>query len=267
MSWPSRSLDSVTTLASALPGVGLDEVLSEAALQTRIDRKYLLTPEQFDELGRRISGSFKVLDIDGRRVFGYESVYFDTPALDLFRAHRQGRRRRYKARVRTYLDSGACMFEVKLKGRRGETVKHRRPYDVADRWRLNEEASAFLSRLLHEQYGEIMPELEAALTTCYSRLTLVDLEGGARLTCDVDLVCSRGEERARGADMILVESKCSGSGGTADAALRQMGVRPISISKYCVAVALLHRNLAANKWNRTLRTHFGWERERETAAA
>ena len=260
MSWPSRSLDAVTTLASALPGVGLDEVLSEAALQTRIDRKYLLTPEQFTELGRRISGSFSVLDIDGRRVFGYESVYFDTPALDLFRAHRQGRRRRYKARVRTYLDSGACMFEVKLKGRRGETVKHRRPYDVEDRGRLNGEATELLSQLLRDEYGQAMPELEASVTTCYSRLTVVDLEGGARLTCDVDLVCSRGEDRAQGSDMILVESKCSGSGGSADTALRQMGVRPISISKYCVAVALLHRNLAANKWNRTLRTHFGWTR-------
>jgi VTC domain-containing protein len=265
MNWPSQSLRSVTALASDLPGVGLDEVLSEAALQTRIDRKYLLTPEQFDELGRRIGGSFSVLDIDGRRVFGYESVYFDTAALDLFRAHRQGRRRRYKARVRTYLDSGACMFEVKLKGRRGETVKHRRPYAVEDRHRLSEEAAEFLSRLLRQEYGESLPDLEPSVTTCYSRLTLVDLEGGARLTCDVDLVCSRGRENARGSDMILVESKSSGAGSTADAALRQMGVRTISISKYCIAVALLHRHLAANKWNRTLRTHFGWAREAAAA--
>ena len=261
MSWPSRSLESVTGLACALPGVGLDEVLSEAALQTRIDRKYLLTPDQFDELGRRISGSFRVLDIDGRRVFGYESVYFDTPALDLFRAHRQGRRRRYKTRVRTYLDSGSCMFEVKLKGRRGETVKHRRPYDVGDRHRLNDEAAAFLSGLLRSEYGEAMPDLQPSVTTCYSRLTLVDVEAGARLTCDVDLVCSRGSQRERGSDLILVESKSSGSGSTADEALRQMGVRSISISKYCIAVALLHRHLAANKWNRTLRASFGWTRE------
>jgi hypothetical protein len=261
MSWPSRSLESVTTLASALPGVGLDEVLSEAALQTRIDRKYLLTPEQFEELGRRISGSFRVLDIDGRRVFGYESVYFDTPALDLFRAHKQGRRRRYKARVRTYLDSGACMFEVKLKGQRGETVKHRLPYHVDDRGRMNAEATGFLAGLLAQEYGVPMPALEPAVTTSYSRLTLVDVVEGARLTCDVDLVCSRGETRTRPSDMILVESKSSGSGSVADAALREMGVRSISISKYCIAVALLDRTLAANKWNRTLRTHFGWSRE------
>jgi hypothetical protein len=61
--------------------------------------------------------------------------------------------------------------------------------------------------------------------------------------------------------MILVESKSAGSGSVADTALREMGVRPIGISKYCIAVALLHRTLPANKWNRTLRTHFGWTRQ------
>ena len=249
MNQPSRSLELVNTLAAGLVEVELEQVLSEAALQTRVDRKYLLTPDQFQELARRVGATFRVLDIDGRRVFGYESVYFDTATLDLYRAHRQGRRRRYKARVRTYLDSGACMFEVKLKGRRGETVKHRLPYALEDRARLNAAAVEFMSQLLEQEYGERPPELEPAVTTSYSRLTLVDL------------VCSRGDHQARGSDMVLVESKSSGSGSLADAALREMGVRPIGISKYCIAVALLNRTLAANKWNRTLRTHFGWSRQ------
>ena len=261
MTQQSRSVGTVTALAARLDGVGLEEVLSEAALQTRVDRKYLLTPDQFAELGRRIGDTLRVLDIDGRRVFGYESVYFDTPALDLFRAHKQGRRRRYKARVRTYLDSGACMFEVKLKGARGETVKHRLPYRLDDRGRMNAEAAGFLAGLLAQEYGVPMPELEPAVTTSYSRLTLVDVVEGARLTCDVGLVCSRGETRTQASDLVLVESKSSGSGSVADAALREMGVRPISISKYCIAVALLDRTVAANKWHRTLRTHFGWSRQ------
>jgi hypothetical protein len=157
------------------------------------------------------------------------------------------------------------MFEVKLKGRRGETVKHRLPYRLEDRARLNTEAAEFLGHLLSQEYGQPLPELEPAVTTSYSRVTLVDLEAGARLTCDVDLVCSRGERRAAGADMILVESKCSGAGSVADMALRDMGVRSISISKYCVAIALLHRTLAANRWNKTLRNHFGWTRQVATA--
>lgn len=261
LSQPSRSQEVVAAVSHALEGVGLADVLAEAALQTRVDRKYMLTPDQFQELARRVGTTFKVLDIDGRRVFGYESVYFDTQRLDLFRAHRQGRRRRYKARVRTYLDTGACMFEVKLKGRRGETVKHRLPYRIEDRERLNDDAAEFLAKLLHEEYGEQLPGLEPAAITTYSRVTFVDLVAGARLTCDVDLVCSRGQRRARGSDMILVESKCAGAGSAADEALRQMGVRSISVSKYCVAVTLLDRTLAANKWNRTLRTYFCWSRE------
>jgi len=261
MSQGSLSLDVLTSVSNRLDGVELAEVLAEAALQTRVDRKYLLTPEQFQGLAQRVGSTFRVLDIGGQRIFGYESVYFDTPALDLFRAHRQGRRRRYKARVRTYLDTGACMFEVKLKGRRGETVKHRLPYALEDRERLNDEAAEFLGGLLHQEYGEAMPDLEPAVTTSYSRVTLVDLVVGARLTCDVDLVCSRGQLRVQGSDMILVESKCSGAGSAADQALRQMGVRAISVSKYCVAVALLDRTLPANKWNRTLRSHFGWSRQ------
>jgi hypothetical protein len=261
MSEASRSMEVLTAVSHGLGGVELAEVLAEAALQTRVDRKYLLTPDEFQELARRVGSTFRVLDIGGRRVFGYESVYFDTGRLDLFRAHRQGRRRRYKARVRTYLDTGACMFEVKLKGRRGETVKHRLPYAVEDRERLNAEAAQFLGDLLEQEYGEPVPDLEPAVVTAYSRLTLVDLVGGARLTCDVDLVCSRGQRRAQGSDMILVESKCAGAGSVADEALREMGVRSISVSKYCVAVALLDRTMAANKWNRTLRTYFGWSRQ------
>ena len=66
--------------------------------------------------------------MDGRRTFGYESVYFDTPELSTYRAHLQRRRQRFKARTRTYTDTGLCMFEVKLTGARGETVKQRVPH-------------------------------------------------------------------------------------------------------------------------------------------
>ena len=58
-----------------------------------------------------------MLQIDRRRSFDYESVYFDTPDLSTYRAHVQRRRLRFKARTRTYTDSGLCMFEVKLTGR------------------------------------------------------------------------------------------------------------------------------------------------------
>ena len=259
MSWPSRSLDSVTTLADAFPGVGLDEVLSEAALQTRIDRKYLLTPEQFDELGRRIAGSFRVLDIDGRRVFGYESVYFDTPELSTYRAHVQRRRNRFKARTRTYTDTGLCMFEVKVKGARGETVKQRVPHPQQFRAELTDEALAHLATTLREAYHQDAPVgMRPTLVTTYRRTTFVTRSGDARLTCDTGLVCLDLENEVRdNGTHVLVESKSAGQGGSvADRFLRELGVRPASVSKYAVAVAALHPELPSNPWHQTLRRYF-----------
>lgn len=255
MSAATRTLSAV---AAALPAVSLPEVLAAAELQTRVDRKYLLSPEEFDSLGSALA-SMHVLEIDGLRSFGYESVYFDTPDLALFRAHRQGRRRRWKARTRTYLDSGECLFEVKTKGRRGQTVKCRLEHDVRRSDAMDASAHEFLAATLAEQYDEEVPVLVPTLTTRYRRTTFVDLEDGSRVTCDVGLRCSTAEAEAAGPDKVLVESKSTGS-SPFDDAIARLGVRPLSMSKYCLGTALTRPHLAANKWHRLLTEEFGWRR-------
>lgn len=255
---PGRARAALDAVAETLPHTSLDEVLVAAALQTRVDRKYLVPAEDLARLGSALAGTHRVLQIGQRRVFGYESVYFDTDGLALYRQHLQGRRRRYKVRTRTYVDTGATMFEVKLKGRRGQTVKERLPYAVADRHVISPRARAFLDELLMAEYGEHAPELRTSVTTTYSRATLVDLVGGSRLTCDVDLVCTGRARRAAPDGHVLVETKADSRGGAADRALAGLGLRPLSVSKYCVGVALLHPDLPANPWHRTLCRHFGY---------
>ena len=117
----------VATAAAAVEPIGLDELIELAELQTRVDRKYFVPAGVFQRLIAELGGELRVLDIEGRRSFGYESVYFDTPQLSTYRAHVQRRRQRFKARTRTYTDTGQTMFEVKLAGPRGETVKQRLP--------------------------------------------------------------------------------------------------------------------------------------------
>ncbi len=261
----SRSRAVVQAVASSMEPTSLDAVMEVAGLQTRVDRKYLLTAEQFAALADDLEGRFHALEIDGRRTFDYESTYFDSADLALFRAHRQGRRRRYKVRTRSYLDSGECLFEVKLEGSRDQTVKHRLPYDIDARERLDDKAQRFLERVLHTQYRVGPPELAPVLATRYDRTTLVDLLDGARLTCDVGLQCRAGERQVSGPDQVIVESKTTGS-GVADRALAARGVRAVKLSKYCVGVALLNPELAANRWDRLLRREFGWERRTAPAA-
>ncbi|MBP2413944.1 hypothetical protein JOF48_002743 [Arthrobacter stackebrandtii] len=253
--------------------ISLEAVNEEAALQRRVDKKFLLTRSQLAALLDRLGSDFAVMEIAGRRVFGYSSTYFDTPGLDQFRAHRQGRRRRFKVRTRTYLDSGLCMFEAKLKGARGETDKHRIPYGLGDSGTMNGEAREFLGALLDAEYGLPLPELRPVMTVDYRRGTLVNPHSRERLTLDVGLLCrdaggadgpagvgaDGGAREVAGPDLVVVETKSADGRGVADRVLAEMGIRALSMSKYCVGIALLHPHLPANRWNRVLRERFDWD--------
>ncbi|RAY14922.1 hypothetical protein DPM19_12625 [Actinomadura craniellae] len=241
-----------------LPPVGLDEVLAAAELQTRVDRKYLLPAAALPALAAAVAGRYAVLEIGGRRCFEYSSTYFDTPDLLTFRQHRQGRRRRFKIRTRSYLDSGECMFEVKLAGARDRTEKRRMPHDIARRGELTREAHAFLADSLHEAYRMDPPDrIGPSATTGYLRATLVQTAGTGRVTCDVGLSCTAGGRTVRAAaGQVLVETKSPGAEGPMDRALRGLGVRPLSISKYCLAVAALQPGMRANRWQPALRRYF-----------
>ncbi|MEV4469149.1 polyphosphate polymerase domain-containing protein [Nonomuraea sp. NPDC049504] len=234
-------------VAARLPGMELDDV---PQLMSRVDRKYIVTAATMSHLAAELGDRFQVLRIDGRRQFRYTSTYYDTPDLLTYHHHRQDRRRRFKLRTRTYLDGGGQWLELKLSGARGSTDKHRIPYDGAPGQPLTEEALDFARDTLLRELHLVAPEpLQPVLATDYRRVTLIDQAGGARLTCDTGLVCRDGHRRApaRG-DMVLLESKSADGRALADKVLRGLGVRPVSVSKYCLAVAAL-RAQPANRWH------------------
>ncbi|MEV5448070.1 VTC domain-containing protein, partial [Streptomyces sp. NPDC052644] len=101
----------IGALAQLTP-IGLAELTERAALQTRFDRKYLLPLAELPGLLAGLDHTDQVLEIDGSRAFRYESIYFDTADLVSFRLTARRRRRRFKIRTRTYLDSGLCWLEV-----------------------------------------------------------------------------------------------------------------------------------------------------------
>lgn len=243
-----------------LPAAGLDELTGRAALQTRVDRKYLVTPAVLTvligEMAARSPGAIAALDIDGLRTFGYSSVYFDTADLLCYRQHVQGRRRRYKVRTRTYRDSGNCMLEVKVAGARSQTVKERMAYPASAAGTITADGWSFVADRLAEFGG--MPLIRPMLCTDYHRATLVDRGAGSRLTVDVGVsFADLGRTVAAPHGTVLVETKSANGSGPADALLRSLGARPVSVSKYCIGIALLHRQLPANPWHRVLRRHFG----------
>jgi hypothetical protein len=239
------------------PAVGLAELEADAALLDRVDTKYVIPAAAFAMLADRLRGTHVALEIDGRRAFAYHSTYFDTPELGSFRDHLQQRRRRYKCRSRGYLDSGTCVFEVKLKGARGRTVKYRMAHDGH---RLSAPALAFLRDCLEQAYGR-PPDgaLGPVLAVAYTRVTLAAPALGERLTCDFDLRYSTPGGGAGGAlddGMVIVESKSPRGNAVADLALRALGHRSEpGCSKYCLGVGLT-RAVTSNPFRPLLRRHF-----------
>jgi hypothetical protein len=248
----------VAEAARTVQPIELAELTELAELQTRVDRKYFVPADVFGHLVGELAGQLRVLEIDGQRTFGYESVYFDTPQLTSYRAHLQRRRHRFKARTRTYTDSGLCMFEVKLPGARGQTVKQRVPHPAEYSGELTDEALAHLRTTLSEADHQDLPSgLQPTLVTTYRRTTFVFRTGEARLTCDVGLSCLDLHHEVRDTGThVLVETKAALHGSQADRLLRELGVRLASVSKYCIGVAALHPELPSNPWHPTLRRYF-----------
>jgi VTC domain len=261
---PGSAEETLSSATRAMRPVSLEDVLTTAELQTRVDRKYVVPIDLFAAVLDELAGDLAVLQIGDLRLFRYESVYFDTPELATYRQHAHGRRRRVKIRTRAYLDSGECTLEFKRVGSRGETVKERYPYHLAARHRLDVDALA----LAHERVGKLVgtATLDAVLTTAYHRATLVDPAQGNRVTCDVNLRFESPDHCFGPWDrFVLVESKTTGADSPVDRALRRLGSRPLSLSKYCVGMAVLDPRLPANRWNRELRAHFDWTPSRPDA--
>lgn len=244
------------TVADLTP-IGLDEVLERAALQERVDTKFIVDPSLLDRLVAETE--LDVLQIDGMRQFAYGSMYFDTPQWLTYREHTRGRRRRFKARTRHYVDTGTCMFEVKLEGARGGTDKYRIPHEARDAERITGSAWTHLSQTLDAAGLDTPDRLVPAVHTAYHRITLVAPDRPSRLTVDAGLRCrsANGASVTALQDRLLLEVKTPTDRDPVLRTLRRLGAQPLSVSKYCAGVALLHPELPRAPWLPVLRRHFG----------
>ena len=247
-------------IAAGFEPISLAELESHAGLQARVDRKYIVTYETLERLIFELGDDYLALEIDGERLQQYDSVYFDTPALMGYRHHLQGRRKRFKCRTRLY-GGTACFFDLKMKGKRGETVKRRLPLSHLSHGSLTADATAFLKRELLLEYGCAAPaQLMPTMRNSFARLSLTHTRAEERLTLDFGLELGKvesGERYRMRPDHVLIETKSPTGLGTVDRLLPRLGARPLSMcSKYCLGIALAHPALPTNPYRPLLRRHF-----------
>lgn len=237
--------------------VGLDDLNANAALQTRVDRKYVLPRAEAELVLASLDPSTRVLEIDGVRALQYESVYFDTPDLLSYRMAATARRRRFKLRTRSYVDTAEAYLEMKTRGARSTTVKERLAYDMGQRGILTPEGRQYADAALDGLGMRNHLDLWPTLITRYLRTTLYTPASGSRATVDTDLSWEVSAGSTLSApELAIIETKSAQRIGEVDRALWARGHRPDRISKYGTGLAALRPDLPSNKWARVLRRHF-----------
>ncbi|MDO5722401.1 MAG: polyphosphate polymerase domain-containing protein [Actinomycetaceae bacterium] len=249
----------VREAVQALPGLTLDEVNAKAALQERVDTKFIVHPSALLGLMEELRGQLEVLDIDGIRSFSYDSIYFDTDNLRTYRDHLQGRRRRFKVRTRHYVDSDFTVLEVKTKGLRSKTEKVRINHHVPGD-ELGKEGAQFVTEQLKRYRvadGEqVVNQLRPALRTSYRRITLVGKYRPFRMTCDAVLNCADADSGVLTLrDRVLVETKTPSMRDPLIGQMYRLGIRPVGMSKYCAGIGMLKEDIPSMKWNKVIRNH------------
>lgn len=235
-----------TTLNHLKP-ISLEE-MDVVRLMNRTDTKFMVGVRELDALLKGLGDNYRVLEVSGVRANRYQTLYFDTPDFRCYRQHHSGKRNRFKIRKREYVESHMSFLEYKEKTNTGRTVKSRiQLAGIAEE--MNESESAFIDARTHEHR-----DYEPKLWNSFSRVTLVDIVAGERLTIDTDIAFQMGERSIRLPELVIIEVKRDEQSGASEV-LRQLKlslVRPESMSKYCLGVAMLYPEMKSNNFKQKL---------------
>lgn len=224
-------------------------------LMNRIDTKFLTTERVLAGiLEDAAARGYRALETEGTKISSYDSLYYDTPELQMFLDHHNRRLVRQKIRTRVYVGSGRTFLEIKRKNNHGRTKKKRTeicPEAFGD-FRLDPAATALL-----EQYSAIpAAAVSPALETVFRRITLVNAAMTERLTIDTALcfINHRTGREVSLQDAVIIELK---QDGRAKSEMRDIllerRVKPVRVSKYCIGETLTDPDIKHNRFKPKIR--------------
>ncbi len=257
-----EEMDTMNTTGVRIHGKGLEQILSRfqpvtiqdmehASLQSRREAKFLLNAEQAYDFMSHLPDSYRIFEINGTRVQRYSTTYYDSPDLNLYLDHHNGRKPRFKVRTRSYIGSDLTFLEVKEKQNTGRTIKHRLQTENLIT-RLGSDLKEFFSSCLPYDYTGYKP----VLINEYQRITLVSTHYPERITLDLNLKYHQGSTDIMLPDIVIIELKRGGeqTGSYAYKYLSDMRIRPKGFSKYCIGISLLYGDfIKNNSFRMTLR--------------
>lgn len=220
--------------------------MDEVKLMNRVDSKFVFSLAIFPELLSKLISHYRILEVEGKRVNQYQTLYYDTPELTLYKNHHNGKKNRYKLRSRMYVSSGIAFLEIKKKNNKGRTIKERKRID---------ELEGNFSDNDHEFINSLIPgnlSFGPKLMNRFNRLTLVNNVDQERLTLDYSLEFHSypGGKSSELGSIVIAEIKQEKVNRNTFVMklLKESHIRPLRISKYCVGTCLVNEDIKYNNF-------------------
>jgi hypothetical protein len=219
--------------------------LDQVKLMNRTDKKYCLHIEKLPGILEALKDDYSILAIQDEVIFEYDNTYFDTIDNHMYITHQNGNAKRYKIRIRKYVDSNLHFLEIKFKNNKGRTIKERIEREdfnlnfSSDESIFIEDNSPFTGQVLH-------PKIRSK----FNRFTLVDRQFTERVTIDLTPGFIIGESKLTLDNLIIIEVKQSKM--TKPALITQIlkahKIERQGFSKYCIGRSLLEDSIKKNNF-------------------
>ncbi len=230
--------------------ISLKQLEENASLMDRRDTKFIIKHSLLPEILTCLSQEYYALEIGNVREFDYTNVYYDTPSLNLFRCHHNGKLNRYKVRLRRYEDVGTNFFEVKFKSNKDRTIKKRVKVKEFSEEIVDKEWDFLLSYSYFQRQEMVVP----VVNVIYKRITLVNKKFTDRVTIDINLCFNNHEKEADMNNIVIIELKQSShTQSLLKNILKEKHIHPFSFSKYCMGICKLYPHVKMNTFKMKLK--------------
>lgn len=218
--------------------------MDKVKLLNRMDTKYLFNEKMLPSVLLNLSEYYRILEIDGRRAYPYETLYFDNEKFTTYIDHHNGKLNRHKIRFRKYVASGQSFFEIKFKNNKKRTIKTRIEVDgIAPV--ISGPSEELLLRITPFSAMELMPKL----TVNYSRITFVNKKMDERVTIDIGLAYHTVAGEKSFDKLIIAEIKQNRAEASPfSQQLHALHINRLRISKYCLGVLSLYEGVKKNNF-------------------
>lgn len=244
-------IDKLDTLLEEFEPIGLSDMES-VKLLNRTDTKFVFSINRLPGILQDLMGNYKLVYINDLAQQPYYTVYFDTPECAMYLTHQNGKLHRYKIRYRNYESTNTGFLEIKLKNNKGRTQKKRIPFNFETN--SIDKANNFLQTNSPYSSDDIVPQSIVK----YTRLTLVNIENGERVTVDYNLRVKEYEDRDNISNfshiaIIEVKRDKSNTSSVITNTLLKHRIFKSGMSKYCIGMASIHDALKKNTFKQKLR--------------